>query len=271
MQHLRTGTGETIGLSDGGIREARPEDYVVSGLVDFDDISYDATADLLYDLAGQTVRHLRGYLSDEEASQVLRVYQRDIANFVHTQMRAHYWEEAGDYETKVNSGFSPMRPSAYSHSGPISDFRVSPADKSNMAKYLFGGFRRCLYSEQKFQSDTERVLAVILDRDAQKWFKPAANQFQITYRLGPDLHDYQPDFVAELADQIAILEPKARNQLAAADVAAKRAAALTWCRHATAHAATTGGKPWRYALIPHDAIAENQSLAHLLHRWAATP
>jgi type III restriction enzyme len=32
---------------------------VVSGLVDFDDISYDEHADLLYDLATQTVQHFK--------------------------------------------------------------------------------------------------------------------------------------------------------------------------------------------------------------------
>jgi type III restriction enzyme len=34
---------------------------------------------------------------------------------------------------------------------------------------LFGGFQRCLYSIQKFQSDSERKLAIILDREALKW------------------------------------------------------------------------------------------------------
>ena len=47
--------------------EERLEDYVVSGLIDFPDIAYDEHADLLYDLAGQVVRHFRTYLSEEEA------------------------------------------------------------------------------------------------------------------------------------------------------------------------------------------------------------
>ncbi|MGH8564527.1 MAG: hypothetical protein ACREXW_10750 [Gammaproteobacteria bacterium] len=38
-----------LALGRGGIEEARLEDYVVSGLVDFDDISYD----------GSTTWHLR--------------------------------------------------------------------------------------------------------------------------------------------------------------------------------------------------------------------
>lgn len=61
-QHLRTGVTETLVLGRGGVEEARLEDYVVGGLVDFDDVSYDDHADLLYDLAAQTVAHFRAYL-----------------------------------------------------------------------------------------------------------------------------------------------------------------------------------------------------------------
>ncbi|HSH80343.1 MAG TPA: hypothetical protein VLA19_17590, partial [Herpetosiphonaceae bacterium] len=270
-QLMRTGEGQAIGLGAGSRREARLEDYVVSGLIDFDDVSYDVNADLLYDLARQTVRHFLGYLNEVDAEKVLRVHQRDIARFVHSQMQAHYWEEAGGYETKVNSGFSTIKTSSYNQALPISDFRVSPPDKTNMGKYLFGGFQRCLQPVQKFQSDTERLLAVILDRDAQKWFKPATGQFQITYRFGIEHHDYQPDFVAELDDRITMLEPKARNQMDDAEVIAKRDAAVTWCQQATEHAETYGGKPWSYALIPHDAISEGWTIDGLLDRWTVKP
>ena len=39
-KHLRTGQIDVIAMGKGGVEEARAEDYVVSGLVDFDDISY---------------------------------------------------------------------------------------------------------------------------------------------------------------------------------------------------------------------------------------
>lgn len=199
-----------MALGRGGIEEARLEDHIVSGLVDFDDISYDDHADLLYDLAGQTVQHFRSYLSEDDTRKVLRCYQRDITRFIHAQMQEHYWEESVGYEVKVSKGFTDLKPSAYSAGAgeaPL-DFRISPDDKSNMAKYLFSGFRRCLYPVQKFQSDPERKLAVILDRETFKWFRPAKGQFQIFYRDGADHQEYQPDFVAETADTIYMLEPK---------------------------------------------------------------
>lgn len=270
VQMLRTRELEVVALGTGGIEEERLEDYIVSGLVDFNDVSYDENADLLYDLAGQTVEHFKSYLSEADTRKVLRCYQRDIARFIHSQMQEHYWEEATGYEVKVRKGFTELKQSAYTHGvkEPTADYRVSPADKSNMAKYVFGGFKRCLYTVQKFDSDAERKLAIILDRDALKWFKPAKGQFQIFYKNGADHLEYQPDFAAETEDTIYMLEPKARNELTSEEVLAKKEAALRWCQLATTHSKENGGKPWEYLLIPHDVIAENMSLQGLRNHGA---
>jgi type III restriction enzyme len=239
---LRTEQVDVVGLGRGSVNEQRLEDYVVSGLIDFDDVAYDEHADLLYDLAEQVVAHLRGYLSANDARKVLRLHQRDIARFVHAQMQKHFWQDTDvDYEVVVTRGFTALRPSAYTaaEGEPPLDFRTSPADKSNMSKYLFGGFARCLYPVQKFQSDAERKLAVILEREALKWFKPAKGQFQIYYKWGADNPEYQPDFVAETRDRIFMLEPKAANQMTEGEVLAKRDVAVRWCQQASDYARGT--------------------------------
>ncbi len=271
IRHLRTEQIDVIGLGRGGIEEQRPEDYVVSGLIDFDDVSYDEHSDLLYYLAEQVISHLAGYLSADDVRKVLRLHQREIAHFVHAQMQDHFWQDPNvEYDVVVTRGFTGLRPSAYSALAgeqPL-DFRISPADKSNMSKYLFGGFSRCLYSIQKFQSDAERRLAVILEREAIKWFKPAKGQFQIYYKWGSDNPEYQPDFVAEVRDRIFMLEPKASKEMADSEVLAKRDAAVRWCKHASDHASSCGGKPWTYLLIAHDVIAENMTLDGLANLHA---
>lgn len=198
-------------------------------------------------------------------SLVLRLYQRQIARFVYVQMQNHsFEEEKGGPEVVVRQGFERLKKSAYATSGTVLEFRQAPSDKSNMAKYLFGGFARCCYEVEKFHSDTERVLAVILDRETEKWIKPAKGQFQIHYRQGSEWREYQPDFVAETKDAIYMLEPKARNQLQDAEVLAKRDAASLWCKRASDHSATCGGKPWIYSLIAHDIVAENKTIEGLV-------
>ena len=66
-----------------------------------------------------------------------------------------------------------------------------------------------------------------------------------------------------------MLEPKASNQLDDPIVLAKKESAVEWCRNASEHATSYGGKPWRYLLIPHDKIAENITLDGLVDRFGA--
>ena len=271
VQYLRTNEREILEVGRGGIEERRLEDYVVSGLVDFDNISCNDHADFLYDLAAQTVQHFLTYLSEDDARKVLRWYQREIARYIHVQMEDQRLEHPGGYEVKVTKGFTELRKTAYTAGAKdvLLDFRVAPQDKSNMAKYLFTGFKSCLFdTPQKFQSDTERRLAVILEREEMKWFRPARGQFQIYYRSGSDHLEYQPDFAAEGDDCIYMLEPKASREMGDPDVLAKRTAATKWCQLASNHASDYEGKPWKYVLIPHEAIGDNMTINGLADRFA---
>lgn len=44
---------------------------------------------------------------------------------------------------------------------------------------------------------------------------------------------------------------------------------MKWCKQASDHTKTFSGKPWKYPLIPHDAIAENITLESLEKQFAA--
>ncbi len=106
-------------------------------------------------------------------------------------------------------------------------------------------------------------MAVILDRDATKWLRPASGQFQIFYKEGHEQKEYQPDFVAETEDRIYMIETKARKELTDVVVQAKKDSAVAWCGHALTHAKEHGSKPWSYLLVPHDAVSENMTLSGL--------
>jgi type III restriction enzyme len=274
IRHLRTHHQETLSSSLNAQTELRLEDYLIRALIDFDDISYDNHADLLYDLAAQMLTHLRSYLKEEaDVQNVLQYYQRQLAEFIHAQMQDHHWERAAGYEVIVNKGFTTLKPLAFTAPAdqPPRNFRHPVSDKSKIAQMIFGGFQRCLYPVQKFQSDTERVLSIIADRESLKWFKPARGQFQIFYKWGVDQREYQPDFVAETKERIYLLETKARDEMASAEVVVKKDAAVRWCDNAAGHSAKNGGKPWSYVLIPHDAVAENMTLAGLAAAFTVSP
>ena len=272
IQSLHSGKSQYLERKEETFLESKLEKCIVNKLGDFDDISYDKNADLLYDLASQVINHFMTYLSEEDTKKIVQYYQRKIAQIVHSQMQQNFWEDTTDYEVKISKGFTALKDIAYTtNANNILDYHNSPRDKSNMSKYLFTGFSKCLYREQKFQSEAERILALILERDAIKWFKPAKGQFQLYYKWdGPD-REYQPDFVAETEEFIYMLEPKARNEIDDPQVLAKKDVAVKWCQYASEYMLKHGGKPWKYVLIPHDVIKENMTLKGLSDRDTATP
>ena len=260
-QMLRTNEQFTL-ASDIGLTERRPEDYIVHALVDYDDIDYFAHADLLYDLAGQMVRHLRSYLSESETISVLDRDRRLIAREIHVQMMAHFFEEATEFEVQVSRGFTELKPCNFTATAGQAPrhFRETVDDVGRIKQMVFGGFTKCLYPIQRFDSDTERRFAVILERDASKWFRPVKGQFQIYYKLGTEQPEYVPDFVAETPTTTFMVETKARVDIDSEEVQAKARAAARWCKHASEYAVGIGAKPWKYLLVPHDEVLESRRL-----------
>lgn len=249
--------------------ERRPEDYIVRQLIDFDDVNYDAQADLLYDLAGQVVTHLRSYLPDEDAlNNVLRYYERQLAKNIHTQMQEHFWEKSSGQEAKVLKGWMALKECPYTaEQGSESvHFRSPPKTKKDIRRYVYTGFSKCLYPFQKFDSDSERRFTEILEgpNGAEKWFKPASGQFQLYWRIGTQAErPYEPDFVVETADHKYLIEVKADNEMKDPEVVAKAESGLTFCEQATDHANTIGGKAWTYLLVPDRSIAPNMTIVGL--------
>jgi len=261
VRHLRTHEQEQLSVVGGGVHEKRLEDFVVSALISFDDVDYDATADLLYKLAGEYVVHLNGYLADEDAVRNVLVYhQPQIGGLVHAQMVKHRREKATGYEVKVLSGHRPLKPAtlAVKPSESVRNFRVPIDQKSRIKQMVFGGFGKCLYPLQKFDSDSERRLAMLLESDGtvEKWVKPGKGNFQIALKGGKL---YEPDFVVEAEHGRYLCEVKRSDFVKEDEVLAKADAASVWCQHATEYA-VTDDKPWRYLLIPADSIKSNLSL-----------
>ena len=275
IQHLRTSQRERLVSGDGIVEESRPENYLVGVLVDYNDISYDDHADLLYKLAGQAVAHLRSVLKSEDAVlNVLQYHQHRLGEIIHNQMMmtGHHWERAAGLKANVSRGFTSLRPNTFSATAgeKVRDCRTPVDEKLYIRGMVFGGFKRCLYPVQKFQSDPERRFAVLLedDKDANlKWIKPASGQVRIDYR---DDQSYEPDFVVETSTEKMLCEVKSKDEMNDDDVQSKAKAGATYCKHASDHAKQNGGKPWRYLLIPHDAVDASKTLSGLASTYTYT-
>jgi type III restriction enzyme len=249
VQRLRDETRTYLARAMEGAREERPENYIVRHLMDMPEVDYDSQSELLFKLSGQMVGRLREYLSSgEEVENVLLVHGKDLARFIFEQMKQHYWETPTDYRATISRGFQLLRPQAFNvpAQNAVRDFKVPVVPAGDTKKHVFGGFRKCCYPYQRFQSGEEREFAVLIDSDNEpsviRWMKPGARQFQIEYASG---QAYEPDFVVETKAEKLIVEIKAANEIADPVVQAKARAATKWVGYANAHAAEIGGKEWR--------------------------
>jgi len=273
VQNLRNEARTYLARSMEGAREERPENYIVRHLMDMPEVDYDSQSEFLFKLSGQMVNRLRAYLADEDdIENVLLVHGKDLARFIFEQMKQHYWETPTDYRATVAKGFQLLRPQAFNvpNQNAVRDFRTPVVPAGDTKKHVFGGFRKCCYPYQRFQSGEEREFAVLIDNDNEpsviRWMKPGAKQFQIEYASG---QGYEPDFVVETKNQKLIVEIKAANEMSDPIVQAKARAASKWVGYANAHAAETGGKEWRYILVPHDAVGPSATLSGLVARYQA--
>jgi type III restriction enzyme len=273
VKHLRdTSVLDEIGVGDEGPPEERLEDYIVRALIDYDDVDYQTQAPLLNKLSEQAVAALRANISEPAGVRnVVLYFQRTLAKLLHAQMQEHFWQSATSYDAKVHQGF--VSPPEVTYPVPadegFTDFRLAVEQKRDIRNMIFGGFRRCLYLAQKFDAEPERRFAVVVedDKTVEKWFKPARRAFQIDYAPGAA---YEPDFVVETVDEKLMIEVKRADQLEHPEVLQKSKAAIEWCKQATDHEKRHGGKPWRYLMVPHDAINEGVSLKGLAAKFAKT-
>ena len=259
VQHLRTRSHQVLTLGDGGVKERRLEDYVVRGLVDFDDVSYDEQADLLYDLAGQAVRHFLSYLSEDDTRRVLQFNQHALAVFIHAQMQEHYWEKAEGYEVTVSHGFTPLKPSAYTAGAAdsVQDFESNPETRPRSASSCSAASRdACIGCRSSARTPSGASRSSWSARRFDGSSRPRGSS-RSSIVLGRAISNTCRTSSPRRRRSILMIETKARNEMSTVEVAAKRQVAEEWCRNASTHAATYGGKPWRYALVPHDTVADN--------------
>lgn len=263
---LQTNEQTETGEGDSGNYEPLKENYILKKLFDYDDIAYDEHAELLYELSKQAVESLCQVNDEKDVENILQNQGEVIARLIHAQLNSNFDDgvsESTEFDVEVRSGFTTLKDCSYTvaQGRDINNYRETVLEVSKIKQMLFGGFSKCLYPIQKFDSDTERRFSIILERDAIKWFKPAKGQFKMYYKKGTEHPEYVPDFIAEDKDMTYMIETKARKDLDDPIVIAKAEAATQWCANATEYSTANTGKPWKYLLIPHDEVSENKQLS----------
>jgi type III restriction enzyme len=242
------------------------ENEIVRHIIVHDNVDYGASADLLYSLVNDAKEQFLSYLSEEETEKVMRDRQKTIAEIIYLQMNQHFYREETKFKASEMRPFSRIENSfgGKIRTDDIYDLRATLA-ASEVRSKVFNGFKKACHTLYKFDSDTERRFAIVIENDKAvlRWLRPSPKQFNIYYGPG-GISRYEPDFVVETADGIFMIETKASNEINSPEVKEKARAAVVYCNAVTEWNSVNGGKPWQYALISHDEVRLNSSFMGLV-------
>lgn len=260
---------DTLGVQQGAFVNETPTNQVIAELINYSDVDYDESAVLLNKLVTQALDKLKSKSSEEELPVLVRQYRKLIASRIYEQLKTHFKMSNPDYVppkilpfVKIEDwNFTVPKEDGYRHYTDI----IQPL--SLVPKYVYRGFEKACHYEYKFDSNTEKDFAFVVENDNSvlKWLRPADNQFRIYW--GQSSRRYQPDFVVETEDSIFMCEPKKAKEIETEEVQLKMKAALKYCYYANEFTKKNGGKKWRYLLIPHDQIEKTSSFAGLINKF----
>lgn len=257
---------ETLQAKSSGAFGA-PVEQIVSELINYDEIDYDQCSELLFKLSSQAVDAVsKGLRPTDNLSSVIHQFKTILAQRIYGQVRAHI--------SLISEGFAkpkilPFVEILPQHMTEVAgygrrDYHDEIKPKVDVRKYIFTGFMKSYYVENKFDSSTEQDFAYILENDksVQKWLRPASNQFNIYW--GNGAHKYEPDFIVETDQTIFMIETKKAKEVSDVDVRSKMDSAKEYCKNATEYNQEHGGKTWKYVLLPHDTISRTNSFNFLI-------
>ena len=264
-----TDARETFILQDAGNFEPteEPDRLIIRRLRKRPEIDYRENAALLWKLAREAFAHYEARHGEEGAKNIFLLYQQEIEGEIFRQLMGHRTVREGLFEERVLDERPSNLMQTYRYEERVDLYAGFSASIRNV---LFDGIEKGVFSTAKFDSLPELRLARIMERResaAEKWLRPAPQEFNIRYEYEGASHEYRPDFVAETRDTRYLIEVKAANMLNDPQVLAKKARGVEYCRVASAWTETAGSKPWQYVLIPDSAIQGNATFEALASRF----
>jgi len=243
-----------------------PEYSILELLKKKSEIDYDNNSDVLYKLCGQAVNAIKSSLKKPETlGDTILMYRELIANKIYEQVKENITIVIVAKSKPEAEPYSLILPWNYSKEkdDEILNFRETVSAKLLSTK-VFNGFAKSCHDKYKFDSIPEKRFSEIIENsdDVIKWLRPASKQFNIWYNNNSDR--YVPDFVAETADIIYLIEIKAENELDDKIVKMKEEAAINYCKNATEINKARKEKAWKYAIIPHDKTYTNMTFKKLV-------
>lgn len=243
-----------------------PRNLLVSAICEDSRIDYEKCSAIIQKCVDRFLTDYLSRFSDKDVKNIVIYYKKQIGAEIARQINEHLDISYNSIEEFID-GYRPVDSDrSFTGDGAVRDLNQPTRAGDSIQSFVFRSGTKCAYDLSKFDSEPERIFAVICESspEVKCWFRPSLKQFGITYSNG---HDYQPDFFVETGDCYYLVEIKARNRLQDPDVLAKKDRAVKYCQLASDYNRQRGHKQLKYLFIPHDEIALNSSFENLKTRF----
>lgn len=247
---------------------ANPGKLIVEQLRKRPEINYEENNHLINKLVMQVIKHYENIFNNESMKNIIMMYKQETAREIYTQMMNHFVRNEGILKEEVFCDRKYNLKTEYTYNIIKNIFELYTSDRDGkITSILFDGIQNGVFSEAKFDSEPELLLARQLEREkdyVETWLRPNINEFSITYNYGKK---YEPDFVVETKKYIYLVEVKADNQMDNDDVIAKMREAIKYCRTVSEYDGILNIKKWKYVLIPATKITQNSTFKNLVEQY----
>lgn len=240
-----------------------PKKVILELLREKPEIDYEKCSELLFKLISQVYEHYYSQYGKNRTMNIIMMYKKDISGKIYAQMMQHFSCLNGFIKEEVigTRNYNISQSYGYTEVKNLYDNY-----EGNIKSILFEGIKKGVFSNSKFDSYPELLLARVMehDDDVKNWLRPAPNEFDITYNHG---RHYEPDFVVELDGKIYLVEVKGEDKLTDPDVVAKKQRAIQYCKVASDWGKANRYKQWQYLFISSKQVQPNSSFRNLAERF----
>lgn len=262
-----TDNKEAIIEADGGfvLSAIKPEKRLVDAIRLISEIDYEKATSTIQSVVKQFLNYYRNKYSESDVNNICTMYIMDITEQLKSQLLQNLAvvnrgivEIVSGIETKIVSNVINI-------DSNIKDIYQSPETGTSIKSLVYTGSKKSVVSPYKFDSNPERIFALLCENSPEviQWLRPNQKQFNITYdrnRL------YVPDFVVETSTKYYLVEVKGLNMLDNPQVKAKQERAIQYCILASEYNLAHENKPFTYLFIPEDQFDSSTTFNSLIAR-----
>jgi len=264
-----TDNSQAIIEKDGGfiLTTEKPEKILVDAIRKVSEIDYEKATSTIQHVVMQFLNRYRAQFSEDDVANICTMYIKDITNKLKNQLLQHLAVTYRGIVEMVSNISTSIVNNVIDFSNGLTDLYKSAPTGTSIKSLVYTGGTKAVVSPYKFDSDPERIFAIVCENspEVKQWLRPNREQFNITYNRGKK---YQPDFVVETSDKYYLVEVKGMDRINDPDVIAKKERAIQYCKLASEYNTAHKYKPFIYLFVPENQFDSTTTFNTIKDRFS---